>query len=265
MTRVLVVLNSSTSSMGRLEQWLPEAGLDPVLVPGAELPGTLDGFGGVVLLGGGFMPDDDAGHPFLARERALTLQALADGVPLLGLCLGGQLLAHVTGGGVTARSGETERGMCALTVLPAAADDPVFGYLPGVTGVGGVSGGGVPGVGGAPGGGAPGGGGVPGGPLWMIENHEDSVTALPPSATLLVTSEACRNQAFRVGETAWGLQFHPEARPERVATWDEAALSEQGIDRAALAEAALAHAAENAAQSGALVRAWADVVHGAAK
>ena len=237
MTRVLVVLNSSTSSMGRLELWLPEAGLDPVLTPGAELPETLDGFGGVVLLGGGFMPDDDANHPFLARERALTRQALADGVPLLGLCLGGQLLAHVTGGGVTARSGETERGMCALTVLPDAADDPVFGDLPG----------------------------VPDGPLWMIENHEDSVTALPPSATLLVTSDACRNQAFRVGEAAWGLQFHPEARPERVATWDEAALSEQGIDRAALAEAALVHAAGNEAQSRALVRAWANVVHTRAK
>lgn len=237
MTRVLVVLNSPTSSMGRLEQWLPEAGIDPVLTPGAELPETLDGFGGVVLLGGGFMPDDDAGHPFLARERALTEQALADGVPLLGLCLGGQLLAHVTGGGVTERSGETERGMCALTVLPDAADDPVFGDLPG----------------------------VPDGPLWMIENHEDSVTALPPSATLLVTSDACRNQAFRVGEAAWGLQFHPEARPERIATWDEAALSEQGIDRAVLAEAALVHAAENEAQSGALVRTWANVVHAGAR
>lgn len=237
MRRVLVVLNSPTSSMGRLEQWLTEAGLDPVLTPGAELPETLGGFGGVVLLGGGFMPDDDAGHPFLARERALTEQALADGVPLLGLCLGGQLLAHVTGGGVTARSGETERGMCALTVLPDAADDPVFGDLPG----------------------------VPDGPLWMIENHEDSVTTLPPSATLLVTSDACRNQAFRVGEAAWGLQFHPEARPERIATWDEAALSEQGIDRAVLAEAALVRAAENEAQSSALVRAWADVVHATAK
>lgn len=237
MTRVLVVLNSPTSLMGRLEQWLPEAGLEPVLTPGTELPESLEGFSGVVLLGGGFMPDDDTNHPFLARERQLTTQALADGVPLLGLCLGGQLLAHVTGGGVTARSGETERGMCPLTVLPAAARDRVFGDLPG----------------------------VPDEPLWMIENHEDSVTTLPPSATLLVSSGDCPVQAFRVGEVAWGLQFHPEARPERVATWDEAALSEQGIDRAALAEAAMVHAAENEAQSRALVRAWADVVNEHAK
>jgi GMP synthase-like glutamine amidotransferase len=237
MTRVLVVLNSPSSSMGRLEQLLPEAGLDPRLTPAAELPESLDGFAGIVLLGGGFMPDDDAHHPFLARERWLTTEALESGVPLLGLCLGGQLLAQVTGGDVTAQSGETERGMCPLTVLPAAADDPVFGDLPG----------------------------VPDGRLWMIENHEDSVTTLPPSATLLVSSGACPVQAFRVGEVAWGLQFHPEARPERVATWDEAALSEQGIDRAALAAAALVHAAENEAQSRALVRAWSDVVHAAAK
>jgi GMP synthase (glutamine-hydrolysing) len=237
MTRVLVVLNSSGSSMGRLEQWLPEANLDPVLVPGAELPETLDGFGGVVLLGGGFMPDDDVNHPFLARERRLTTEAVALRVPLLGLCLGEQLLAQVTGGTVTAQSGETERGMCPLTVLPAAADDPVFGGLPG----------------------------VPDEPLWMIENHEDSVTTLPRSATLLVTSGDCPIQAFRVGDLAWGLQFHPEVRPERVATWDEAALSEQGIDRTALAEAALVHAAENEAQSRAIALAWAGVVHATAK
>lgn len=237
MTRVLVVLNSPTSLMGRLEQWLPEAGLEPVLTPGAELPENLDGFGGLVLLGGGFMPDDDVHHPFLARERRLTTEALDLEMPLLGLCLGGQLLAHVTGGGVTAKSGETERGMCALTVLPAAADDPLFGDLPG----------------------------VPDEPLWMIENHEDSVTALPPSATLLVSSGECPIQAFRVGERAWGLQFHPEVRPERVATWDEAALSEQGIDRAALAAAAMVRAAENEAQSRALIRAWTDVVHQTAR
>lgn len=237
MTRVLVVLNSPTSLMGRLEQWLPEAGLEPVLTPGAELPENLDGFGGLVLLGGGFMPDDDVHHPFLARERRLTTEALDLGMPLLGLCLGGQLLAHVSGGGVTAKSGETERGMCALTVLPAAADDPLFGDLPG----------------------------VPDEPLWMIENHEDSVTALPPSATLLVSSGECPIQAFRVGERAWGLQFHPEVRPERVATWDEAALSEQGIDRTALAAAAMVRAAENEAQSRALIRAWTDVVHQTAR
>lgn len=237
MTRVLVALNSPTSLMGRLEQWLPEAGLEPVLTPGAELPESLAGFAGVVLLGGGFMPDDDVRHPFLDHERRLTTEALAGGVPLLGLCLGGQLLAHVTGGRVTARSGETERGMCPLTVLPAAAADPVFGDLPG----------------------------VPDEPLWMIENHEDSVTTLPPSATLLVSSGDCPIQAFRVGDRAWGLQFHPETRPERVATWDEAALSEQGVDRAALAAAAMVHAAENEAQSRALVRAWADVVHETAR
>ena len=237
MTRVLVVLNSPTSSMGRLEQLLPEAGIDPFLTPGSELPETLDDFAGVVLLGGGFMPDDDVDHPFLARERRLATEALESGLPLLGLCLGGQLLAHVAGGVVTARSGETERGMCPLTVLPAAVDDPVFGDLPG----------------------------VPDEPLWMIENHEDSVTTLPPSATLLVSSGECPIQAFRVGDAAWGLQFHPEARPERVATWDEAALSEQGIDRAALTAAALVHAAENEAQSRALVHAWSDVVHTTAK
>ncbi|WP_125774701.1 type 1 glutamine amidotransferase [Antribacter gilvus] len=233
MTRVLVVQNSSTSGAGRLDGWLADAGLSPDLVPGEHLPADLAGYAGLVLLGGGFMPDDDARHPWLARERTLTSQALADGVPVLGLCLGGQLLAHVAGGVVTARSGETERGMCALRLLPAADDDPVFSAVRDAVGDG---------------------------PLWMIQNHEDSVTGLPPGAELLVSSDVCAVQAFRVGDAAWGLQFHPEAHPERVARWDEAALSAEGVDRAALAAAAMERVDENAAQASALVTAWAEVV-----
>ena len=115
MRRVLVVLNSATSSMGRLEHWLPEAGLDPVLTPGPELPESLDGFGGVVLLGGGFMPDDDAGHPFLARERALAGQALADGVPLRLLSAEGRRQAHTAAVDGSLQHAELARGRAVLT------------------------------------------------------------------------------------------------------------------------------------------------------
>ncbi|MCF4120009.1 type 1 glutamine amidotransferase [Antribacter sp. KLBMP9083] len=228
--RVLVVQNSPTSGAGRLDDWLADAGIEPVLTPGDDLPPDLAGFAGLILLGGGFVPDDDERHPWLAHERSLVSAALSAEMPILGICLGAQLLAYVAGGTVTAQSGETERGMCALRVLPSAAGDPVFALLTEV------------------------------GPLWMIQNHQDSVTALPAGAELLATSDACAVQAFRVGSSAWGLQFHPEVRPERIADWNEAALSAQGIDRAALATAALERADENATQAEALVRAWAEVV-----
>ena len=74
-----------------------------------------------MLLGGGFMPDDDERAPFLPRERALVGEAVAAGVPVLGICLGAQLLAHVAGGEVTAKSGETERGSCPSTCSPPRA------------------------------------------------------------------------------------------------------------------------------------------------
>ena len=124
MTPVLLVQNSPTSGSGRLDGWLADAGVEPRLTPGAELPPDLGGLAGLVLLGGGFVPDDDERHPWLAQERSLVSQALTAEVPILGICLGGQILAHVAGGSVTPQSGEGERGMCGLRMLPAAATDP---------------------------------------------------------------------------------------------------------------------------------------------
>ncbi|MGH1561940.1 type 1 glutamine amidotransferase [Mumia sp. DW29H23] len=231
---VLVAQNSPTSGAGRLVSWLDAAGIACTVVSGEDLPSSLDGYDGVVTLGGGFMPDADDHAPWLPHERKLTVQALQREVPLLGICLGAQVLALCAGGEVTASSGETERGSCPVELLPAADDDPVFGGL------------------------------VAHGPLRMIQNHRDSITALPAGADLLATSDACRVQAFRVGVCAWGVQFHPEVGPERLAQWDEAALAADGYDRSALIAAAEADAAANETQSRTLVEAFAQVVRSAA-
>ena len=94
----------------------------------------------------------------------------------------------------------------------------------------------------------------------MIQNHRDSITTLPPDAVHLATSEQCRVQAFRVGATAWGVQFHPETPAARLAEWDESKLAAEGFDRAALLAQATADAPINTEQSRALVGAFADVV-----
>jgi GMP synthase (glutamine-hydrolysing) len=244
--RVMLVQNSPRSGPGRLPAWLAERGVDVVMVSGPDLshpsaealpssggpPVARSGtpMDGLILLGGGFMPDDDAAHPFLRLERELVGDAVAAGVPVLGICLGAQLLALVTGGEVTATSGETERGSCSIELLPAASDDPLFAGLAGD------------------------------GDLRMIENHKDSITALPPDAVHLATSAACRLQAFRVGTAAWGVQFHPEATATAVAGWDEAKLAAEGFDRAALLAQAEADAPRNTAQAQALAGAFSDIV-----
>lgn len=234
--RVVIVQNSRGSGPGRLPGWLADEEIDAEVVAGADLPDHLDDIGplaGLVLLGGGFMPDDDDRAPFLPRERAIVGRAVEAGVPVLGICLGAQLLALVGGGEVTASSGETEKGSCRVDLLDAAADDPLFAGLAVSTGDDG---------------------------LRMMQNHNDSVTRLPPGAVHLGTSDACNVEAFRVGSAAWGVQFHPEMAADRVARWKADDLAADGFDHAELIARAEADAPVNTEQARALVGAFAAVV-----
>ncbi|MCO5999000.1 type 1 glutamine amidotransferase [Actinoallomurus rhizosphaericola] len=215
--RVLAVQNSEGSGIGRLLPWWEEMGLQVEVVPGAATPATPEGFDAVVLLGGGFLPDDDRRAPWLPVEWELTRRAVADGVPLLGICLGAQVLAAAVGGTVRGNHGRPERGSCPVSLRREAATDPLFAGLSGE--------------------------------LRFIQNHRDQITELPPGVVRLAESEACPVQAFRVGECAWGVQFHPEAGADRLDRWDEAALAEAGLDLRALraeAEQAEPQSARNA-------------------
>ncbi|MFL6051875.1 MAG: type 1 glutamine amidotransferase [Actinoallomurus sp.] len=215
--RVLVVQNAERSGLGRFLPWWEEMGLEIVVVPGVSTPAAPDGFDAVVLLGGGLLPDDDRRAPWLPVERELTRRAVADGVPLLGICLGAQVLAVAAGGTVRGAHGRPERGSCPVSLRSAAETDLLFAGLPGE--------------------------------LRVIQNHRDQITELPPGAVRLAESEACPVQAFRVGERAWGVQFHPEAGADRLDHWDEAALADSGLDLGALraeAEEAEPQSARNA-------------------
>lgn len=208
----LVVQNTPGGGLGRWEGWLREGGLEPDVVAaygGAELPKTLADHRALVVLGGGYLPDEDDRAPWLARTRALVAEAVGRGVPVFGICLGGQMLAQVAGGSVQGSYGTPEFGSTALRLRDEAADDPLFGGLPA----------------------AP----------TAIENHKDAITALPPGARWLAQSEACPYQAFRLaGAPAWGVQFHPETTAERIRQWDPARLAPYGVDRDELHRAAVA-------------------------
>ncbi|MFX4273192.1 type 1 glutamine amidotransferase [Propionibacteriaceae bacterium Y1685] len=197
---LLVIQNSKSSTLGRFEQWWREEGLALDIVPaydGADIP-ELNGYAGLVMLGGGLMPDDDEHYAWLADERARAQEAVDSGLPVLGICLGGQLLAHVIGGTVKAEHGLPESGSTVLVKRAEAADDALFGPLADE--------------------------------FTAMEHRKDAITALPDHAVWLASSERCPIQGFRVGERAWGLQFHPEMTGERVRRWDRAELQEQGFE-----------------------------------
>jgi len=232
--RVLVVQNSETSGLRRLGGWLEQDGLAVDVVLGSHgLPADLDGYDGLVMLGGGLMPDDDARAPWLAQERRLAGEAITADLPTLGICLGGQLLAHVAGGEVRASFGPKERGATEITTSDDGEADPVLGAL------------------------------APAAP--MIENHQDMITALPPGAQLLASSAAVANQAFRLGAHVRGLQFHPEVCADDLAGWTEPTDPAPGdVPVAQLVDAARLVDRHNTRASRALAAAFAAEVRSAA-
>lgn len=146
--------------------------LRPVL--GDDLPAAGDLDGVVVLGGPGGAADDDVPH--LRAERALLRDAARAGLPVLGVCLGAQLLAVALGGAVR-RAPAPEIGMGAVALTAAGRADPVLG---------------------------------PVGPrIPVLHWHADELVP-PPGAVRLATSVGCAEQAFRWGPRAYGLQFHAE-------------------------------------------------------
>jgi GMP synthase (glutamine-hydrolysing) len=191
--RLLVVVPSDTDPPTRLGEWLREAGLDldeRRLWVGDPLPGDLDGYDGLLLLGGQQSSLDTADvSPELVGMRHLLGRAVAADLPTLAVCLGAQLLAQVGGGSTRVGVNGPEVGATLVAKRDAADSDPVFGPLPLSPDV--------------------------------IAWHRDEIERLPPGATLLASNPVYPNQAFRVGRHVYGLQFHIETTPEIVHEWAE--------------------------------------------
>jgi GMP synthase (glutamine-hydrolysing) len=179
-TRIAVLQHEPETGLGRFAALLDDARVEyEVFSTRAPLPEPL-AFSAALGLGGSLAAKDASLH----QTRRWIRNAVLSGMPYLGICLSGQLLARALGGRV--RRGGAETGVDSVFLTPAAKDDYLFGGLPHRLDVFG----------------------------WHGDCFE-----LPRSAVRLAGSLACRSQAFRFGTAAYGLQFHPEVRPEDVTRW----------------------------------------------
>ncbi len=149
------------------DEWCPGVG--------QPAPGDPAGYDGIVVLGGEQNVVDAPRLRYLQDEISLIGEALERRKPVLGVCLGAQLLVAAAGGEVV-RVSEPEIGWYEVRALPEAAADPVFGALP---------------------------------ERFAAYCWHSYGVELPADATLLARSEVCTH-GFRLGESAWGVQFHPE-------------------------------------------------------
>lgn len=188
--RVLAITHGRWGSVG--------AGVfaDAVADAGAELaswctpvdpqPPPLDELDALMVFGGSMHPDQEEDHGWIPAELAVLRRALDAGTPVLGVCLGAQLLARAAGARV-GPAREAEIGWHAVELTDAGRADPVLGTLP---------------------------------PRVEAFQWHHYAFDVPPGATELARSPVCP-QAYRLGDRAWGIQFHAEVRRAMVEDWLE--------------------------------------------
>lgn len=183
--RVLAFRHADGEDLGSIQPILEARGVRVECVDlyaGAPLPDARAA-AGLIFMGGAMCAND--GLDFLRREIDLLREAVHRSQPLFGVCLGAQLIAKALGAGVT-QGAAPETGWSSIQLSEAAGSDSIFRGLEGVTEV--------------------------------FQLHRDAFD-LPSGAVRLARSEACENQAFRMNETTYGVQFHPEMTPEMAEDW----------------------------------------------
>jgi len=183
--QVLVLQHTLEDSPGFLGQWLDRSGVRwEVYCAEARqaYPASVAGYQGLAILGGEWGANDD--RPSLRHAESLILEADALGIPVVGHCLGGQLMARAFGGRVT-RLAQPEVGWLPLRLLDLPAARQWFGATS---------------------------------EAMVYQWHYDSFTELPPGAQVLASSGACAHQAFAIGPHL-AMQFHIEITPQKVETW----------------------------------------------
>ena len=231
--RVLIVQNFVDTGLGQVGSALAEA--EAIIDQcnaylGDALPADADDHDAMVMLGGGQNACDDVHSPYFPALLDLTRDFVKKDKAVLGICLGGQLLAR-SFGGRNRIGGSTEFGWHGITLTNEAKDDFVFRHLPKR--------------------------------FSIFQWHNDTFT-LPEDAVRLAKSSVTRNQAFRVGRAGYGIQFHFEANQPMVRGWSEAFAETIGKLHpdwpARLDSEAARHSTEADAIGLALARAWVSAI-----
>ena len=189
MRRVLVFQHVAFEPLGTLLPLLRSYGMRVRYQNFERDPGgrpTLEGYDGLIVLGGPMSAWDDANHPHLAVEATLIEAAVSRGTPVLGICLGAQLLARALGARVYPAPRE-EIGWHSVEPTPAGMSDPVIGSFQ---------------------------------PTEHVFQWHSDTFDLPSGAVHLArATDGCPNQSFRYADHAYGLQFHLEADAPLIERW----------------------------------------------
>lgn len=187
--RLLMIQHITCEGPGLLEPVLVGQGweLDIKCVDktGVKLPGNLEGYQALIILGGPMGAYEEALYPHLIKVQELIREAVLQRIPTLGICLGGQLIAQALGAEVRPNPIK-EIGWSHVRLTEEGRAHPLFADLPAL--------------------------------LAVFQWHGDTF-ALPEGGILLAGSDICPNQAFVYQQNIFALQFHLEVTPNMIANW----------------------------------------------
>ncbi len=224
--QVLVFRHVAFEDLGMIAPALESRGLGWRYVDwfqDAEAEAPWRGAAGLIFMGGPMSANDDLGY--LRREMTLIEKAWRAGKPVLGVCLGAQLIAKAAGARVY-RNAVKEIGWAPIFFTDAAGRDPLFAGL---------------------------------GRSEVVFHWHGETFDLPAGAEWLAWTPACRNQAFRLDPWVWGLQFHLEVTPEMIADWCAAAENQADVRELPASPDPWEHAERLARLAALVFGRWADL------
>ena len=184
--KILVIQNSIQDPVGVLGEHLVSEGAELLTwLPEHQAAPPLDDFAGLIILGGHMNAHEDDQYPHLKQVVELIHEFHSEGKPIMGVCLGSQLIARAFGSQVY-RHSQPELGFSPLRRVPAVATEPWLQACPE--------------------------------DLHIMQWHFDTFD-LPGAATWLMTNDICPHQAYRIGTNIYGFQFHLEVTPDIIANW----------------------------------------------